>query len=186
MIVFCDISCSDVVLLLSSTANCTSELSLSVQLGIPSKLLFTSLELSGTFKEHDLVSEIKDTLPSTVLIKLVELSIVTFSSGEYTVFALFSIKGIPYCSKTITLLLNIFFLPAWQYLVPFVLFSCNAFSTTWKTSIYLPSLLSNFHYLVLKVFKPFPTMSFSKLLLYSKFLCCTCFFLSLKLCGYNA
>ena len=78
IIVFCDISCSDVVLSLSSTAICTGVLSLSVQLEIPSKLLFTSLELPGTFKGHDLVSEIKDTLSSTVPIKLVKLNIVSF------------------------------------------------------------------------------------------------------------
>ena len=83
MIVFCDISCSDAVLLTSSTAICTGELSLSVQLGIASKLLFTSLELSSTFKGHYLVSEIKDSLPSTVLIKPVEISIVSFSHYIY-------------------------------------------------------------------------------------------------------
>ena len=110
MIVFYDISCLDVVLLLSSTAICTGDLSLSVQLGIPSKQLPTSLELSSTFKGHNLVSGMKDNLSSTVLIKLVKLSIVSFSSGQCTLVALFSIKGIPCCSKIIAFLLHFFFL----------------------------------------------------------------------------
>ena len=109
MIMFFDISCSDVILLLASTAICTGKLSLSVQRRILSKLLFPSQELSGTFKGNNLVFEIKDTLSLAVLIKLVELSIVSFSLGECTVVAVFSIKGIPCCSKTVTLLLNFFF-----------------------------------------------------------------------------